>query len=402
MGLKDPRKLFGLLLAPFLVLGIGLVSPRRVYALSWAQVNTDGFGDSNNWGAICLQVFGDYIYVGISNSTDGGQIWRSQTGELGSWEAVTTDGFGDSENYEFSAFTTFNDYIYVSTVKMDGALAGAEIWRSQTGAAGTWSQVNDSGFGDDGNYGIRALEVLNGYLYAGTENANDGAEIWRTADGVSWTQVNSDGFGDWDNISADALKAYNGRLYAGVYNSSGAKIFRFSEEEMAWEEVVSDGFGDGKNWSVHLLEEFGGYLYAGTSTAAGGADLWRSETGDTGSWESVMTGGFGDVSNSWIGYQGAVVNGGFWVGTRAASGVGAELWYSSDGESWIQEGEGGFGDTGNYALYTATFKERLYIGFSNEMTGAEVWRSEVLPALSITTETLPSATVGSSYNQRSM
>ena len=44
---------------------------------TWTQVNTDGFGDSNNGGAYSMAVLGSYLYVGTRNTSTGAEVWRS-------------------------------------------------------------------------------------------------------------------------------------------------------------------------------------------------------------------------------------------------------------------------------------------------------------------------------------
>jgi hypothetical protein len=402
-----PLKILSSFLLSLFMLGVSLISPQEAYALySWTQVNEDGFGDANNWGTIRLYVSGDYLYAGTGNNS-GAQIHRTSDGTT--WEAVTSDGFGDTENYEFHAFADLDGYLYASTLEAAAPAnpTGAEIWRSQTGSAGSWVQVNTDGFGSADNTGARAMAVFGGYLYVGTDNDTTGSEVWRTSDGTTWEQINTDGFGDAVNSDSRALKVYNNYLYAGVYNgTAGGKLFRFpsdGDENSDWVEVVDDGFGDASNVVPLFLEEFDGYLYAGALNSDDGAELWRSASGDSGSWESVVTDGFGNNNNTWISYQGAVVNSVFWVGTRNGTD-GAQLWYSTDGTSFTQEGSDGFGDANNYALYATEFGEmspgRLYVGFSNSVGGTEIWRSEALAGLAITTSSpLPEATVGVSYNQ---
>ncbi len=393
--MKKPNKALILILGLFLVMGF-LFYPQKTKAYSWTQVNDDGFGDAANWGAIRLHVYNGYIYAGTGND-NGAYIYRSSDGTT--WETITNDGFGDVANDEFHAFANFGNYIYASTLKM---VAGAgEVWRSQTGAVGTWAQVSTDGFGDANNTGMRAMTVFGNYLYAGTENTTTGTELWRSATGNTgdWTQANADAFGAADS-DLRALKVYNNQLYAGTQDTiNGARTLR-SSDGTTWTPVVTGGFDGTDNTNVLFLEEFGSYLYAGTINTTTGAEIWRSATGNSGTWSRVVNTGFGTATNTWISYQGAVVNNIFWAGTRKAGGGGAaQLYYSTDGTTWTQEGTDGFGDANNYALFAITFKEMLYIAFSNATSGAEVWRTGDLATLSLLPDSLPSGTVGTPYSQ---
>ena len=44
---------------------------------TWNQINTDGFGDAYNNGALSMAVFWNSLYVGTGNNTDGCEVWRS-------------------------------------------------------------------------------------------------------------------------------------------------------------------------------------------------------------------------------------------------------------------------------------------------------------------------------------
>ena len=65
----------------------------------------------------------------------------------------------------------------------------------------TWTQVNQTGFGDINNNQGGNFMVFNDYFYASTWNEITGVELWRSLDGTTWTQVNVDGFGDSKNTS---------------------------------------------------------------------------------------------------------------------------------------------------------------------------------------------------------
>jgi len=73
--------------------------------LIWTQVNGDGFGDFNNKSACPTVVFEGYLYAGTKNVTTGGEIWRTKGiggPPFTDWEQVNTDGFGDSNNGNFA------------------------------------------------------------------------------------------------------------------------------------------------------------------------------------------------------------------------------------------------------------------------------------------------------------
>ncbi|HLC38675.1 MAG TPA: putative Ig domain-containing protein [Patescibacteria group bacterium] len=385
-----PRIVFYLLICFFIIFSFLPTTTKAADLYTWSQVNDDGFGNAANWGDIRLYVYGGYVFAGVSNTAAGAQIWRSANGTV--WSQVVSGGFSNADNDEIHAFVGHGGYLYATTITSGAGVL--EVWRSATGATGTWSQSGTDGLGDANNLGSRAVASFGGYLYVATENITTGTEIWRTTNGTSWDQTNTDGFGVAANTSTRSLSIFGGYLYAGVTNATGTKIYRSLDGE-SWTQVNTNGFGSAANSSTNLLQSFNGYLYAGTINSATGTELWRSANGTA--WTQANTDGFGSDNNIWVGYEGAVVNGVFWLGTR--NGVtGAQLYRSTNGTTWTKEKTDGFGSAANYALFAVTFNERLYVAFSNAGTGTEVWRSSPVDLLSITTTQLPNGTQGSSYS----
>jgi tripartite motif-containing protein 71 len=52
---------------------------RTTNGTAWAQINLDGFGNSNNYGPYfdhSVTIFNDILYVGTTNSASGGEVWE--------------------------------------------------------------------------------------------------------------------------------------------------------------------------------------------------------------------------------------------------------------------------------------------------------------------------------------
>ena len=231
-------------------------------------MRTDGFGEAANAGIDHLVEFNGQLYAGTWNETstapyytNGGQIWRSPTGNTGDWTKVVDIGFGVPTNGEVMRMAVFKNQIYAGTWSYGAP--GAEIWRSSTGNLGDWTKMVENGLNDATNVGVTTMETFNGYLYAGTYSYNsatsraNGCEVWRT-DGVSWTRVASDGFGDL-NCSRVSLAAFGDSLYAGagIWNpdtqsSPGGQVWRCTvasgcDEAGDWTLAASGGFGNPQN-----------------------------------------------------------------------------------------------------------------------------------------------------------
>jgi len=167
-------------------------------------------------------VFENYLYVGSYNTHAGGRIWRSSNGI--NWTQINTDGFGDPNNFMAFPATVFNGYLYTGT---RNEVTGGEVWRTENGL--DWTQVNVDGFSNASNIWSFVGPVFEGSLYVGTANEVFGGTIlvlsavcgnWANAAGMS------QGFGTIANVKAMPAVVFNCCLYAGTYNTiTGGEIW---------------------------------------------------------------------------------------------------------------------------------------------------------------------------------
>lgn len=296
-------------------------------------------------------------------------------GDLPGWQQVNSNGFGDQQTGEVSALEAFNGYLYAGTHHpIDPLLLydGAQIFRSPDGV--TWTPVTQPGFGIAHDYkppAILDLMVFNGYLYASTGQGDGPAQIWRSLDGIIWAPMTITGFSDPDTVDITAFAEYGGWIYAGATNLiSGAQIWRsFSGDNNTWTKVAPGGAGSAPA-SVTGFAVFGGALYAAVGSSAP-AQIWRSYGGD---WTTVMSGGFGNSLTTATGGM-AEFAGYLYVGAGNAVD-GAQLWRTNNGTSWEQAIPPGFGDPNNEKVEMVfVFQNQLYVSVKNVHTGIELWRS---------------------------
>ena len=368
----------------------------------WVQSNINGFGDRANSHILSLTPFGGYLYAGTYNwSGNGTQLWRK--GDGGDWTAVITDGFGSAYNAGIDHLIEFNDYLYAGTWADE--VNGGEIWRSSNGV--NWTRVVRRGFGDPTNGEVFRLAVFSDTLYAATWSyaTDHGAEIWRSGTGIAgdWIRVVTNGFGDASNQIV-AMDVFNGYLYAGTYNwnsatitSTGGAVWR-TNDGTTWTQVSTNGFGTGNNNAVSALATFNDYLYASTIYYPGaGAQVWRCQVCDGSDWQKVVDNGFGNANTR--GMSALQIFNGYLCFIVGNSTTGTEVWRTANGTNWEQMGFAGFGDSNNYAPYwdnsVAVFNNRLFIGTCNYANGGEVWRKSVVVAdfTASPTEGVPPLTV---------
>ena len=279
------------------------------------------------------------------------------------YSQINSDGFGDANNTMVNALAYFNGYLYAGT---NNSNAGAQIWR--TADDSNWEKVVDNGLTGATVTRVQYLIVFNSYLYAGTADSTHGGEVWRSANGTDWEQVGSDGMGSAANQTMHTGTVFDGYLYFSTINSNGAQIWR-SANGTDWEQANTAGFGKAQNSGIYGIYAFNSYIYAGTYNPAQGAELWRSANGTD--WELVFDGGNGNINDRSINGFGS--SDGYMIVTTWNNNDGSRVWRTTDGQNFIEVTNDGFGDTGNVNLpRVIDLCHEVYTGSSN-VTGAELW-----------------------------
>lgn len=366
----------------------------------WAQINPNGFGNPDNDSIFSLAGFKGAVYAGTSNS-DGAQLWRR---ENSGWHQVMSGGFGDAHNTAIDTLIGYNGYLYAGTANYitDETTAGAQIWRSLTGDASTWTQVVANGSGtstaDTANFEFFYFFTLNNpadHICATTytDTGVHGAEIWCSADGAAnnWTKSVSSGFGDATVSAIYSSAVHNGSLYFGTGAfSGGGKVWRTDLALGSPAQVNDPGFGVPENVIITSLAAYNGYLYAAAHhSTGGGVQVYRCQACNTNAdWTRVVDNGFGNpytrIMPALLVYHNQLyLVAGNLITFSPFVTQGMEVWETGDGapNTWRPYVLGGFDDVNNWAPYYGNsllvYHDLLYIGTSNFETGGELW--ELLP-----------------------
>jgi len=274
----------------------------------WQQINEDGFGDKQNFATRGIEVYDDYLVVGIwnfknlvfnkpwrprsflreflyetfVNKTDttrkyvvsnGCEIWCYNEEDwrplvAGSEEAIMPAGFGNRNNLEGSVLKEFKGFLYAFIYN---EIDGGQVWRTED-LFEEWELVVEGGFGNIYNKGVMVAEIFNDELYVGTMNFEHGNEIFRTSNGVNWTAVvggdsnTESGFGTKDNYYCHSMVAYNSYLYVGTTTNKGCEIWR-TQNGVNWVPVVAFGRIKAKLQGLAFSKGFGkGSLIDGIRT----------------------------------------------------------------------------------------------------------------------------------------
>ncbi len=353
--------------AVFFMLSLVLPAVCGAQWTNWAQINTDGFGNTNNFSAFSMAVYGGKLYVGTWNNPDGCGVWRCDGSGTGDWTQINTNGFGSANNRGAHAMAVYNDCLYVGTANNT---AGFEVWKYD---GSSWTRVAGGGLGDSANTWAGSMVVHDNILYLGTSFQ---AGVF-TYDGSTWTQINENGFGDSDNQQVRSLAVYGGKVYAGVYNTTdNANLYRYDGPTTSdWTLVASGGFG-GNFVEFRSLAAYDGKLFIGGSGWSTSCQVWEYDgaaftRNDPGA--SMQY----DAARCMTVFQGKL-----YVGTGNDSGVpsGGQVW-EYDGTTWDQVNDNGFGDTTNEAVHSlAADGSSLFAGVANsDGDGGKVFASVQAP-----------------------
>lgn len=293
------------------------------------------------------------------------------------WEQVNSNGFGNPQTGEVTSIEAFNGFLYAGTYNaIDPGLLfdGAQIFRSADGL--TWTPVIQPGFGNSHDIAPPAIldfTVFNNRLYAGTGRGN-ASQIWRSLNGTTWAPMDITGFSDPDNVDVTALTVYDGRIYAGVRNRvSGVQIWSsFTGDNNSWVQVAPAMPGTSPaSVTGFAVFDFDGGLYAAIESEDAPVQIWRSYGSD---WEVIVNDGFGDANTLSTG--GMVVFGTYLYVASGNTSSGAQVWRTTDGVTWAPAISPGFGDPNNTQVEMVyVFQNQLYAGVRNTVTGLEVWCS---------------------------
>ena len=350
----------------------------------WYMAADTGMGNIRNVG-MNMAVFKDMLIVGGTNYIDGARIWTSTNGV--NYNTITNDGLGDVQNTRFN-FSVFNNKLIISSCN---EIFGGGLWLSIDGA--NMLKTTMIGGRSPKNTcwvtGSQPGVVFNGYLYYGTTNKDQGAQIWRTNDGLKWAKVATGGLGSTGNFTFRPEIVYNNQLYVLSMNYDGFQLFRTSDGT-AWEKVVDNGFSAARFNKISCrLAAFNNQLYLITINQdrrqigrpiqivqdPAGFQLYSSTDGKK--WDRAAPDGFGNINNTTGEIK--VIGNQLYVETGYNFVDGSEIWRSSDGQKWQMIYK--TASPGSYHMNAAVYPylDTLYAVTNDLQYGVEVWQEDKNP-----------------------
>lgn len=353
---------------------------------TWTMFAGDGVGGSWPDGTyeVVYEVAGDSqnnIYVGLGSGQGDASVWHwngSAWTQIGGLGTAVVGGFG-------TGYTGATSLLYRSGVLYVGLTDtndGAELWRWQDDA---WTRLGGGYVNKSwGFYGMQSVEQMTqvgAYLYAGTGQTTAGnAQVWRY-DGQAWLMVGGQGInGSWAANTYEqvtSMASWQGQLYVGLGTTTNdAEVWRWNGS--AWSRIGGIGVNGSWNTSYEMVPSLlglGQYLYAGLGSSSGDAEVYRWDGsawlkigGD--SLNSGWTTGFDKVTSM------VVFEGKLHVGLGVTAGE-AEVW-SWNGSSWTKFAGDGLSGSWNTVYEEVqsmiVYNRQLYVGLGNTAGDAEVWR----------------------------
>lgn len=325
-------------------------------------------------GRLCL-------YAGGRGDTTS--LWRSETGEPGSWEPFWTldkegsiRGLAVHNGLLYMSF--YNDYSIVDRESSSDAMILA------TDGETVWT-VLDDGFGNKRNVGIFTIESFNGWLYAGTHNPLQGAQVWKLEGPdpeAPPVKVVSGGGPRWLNESFLTMQVWNDHLYVGAQASflmrligglKAADVIRIDRNDN-WEAVTGrcsiggerSGFGEPSNAYIWSMCEHDGWFYVGAYDIMPGLSYMLTHP-------RFVLGIMGIDCKTEAPEDKLLlltsVEMLFW-----RQNFGADLYKTQDGSKWYAVNLNGFGNPNNYGVRNMVSADgQLVLGLSNPYDGLEMW-----------------------------
>ncbi len=360
----------------------------------WAQQNLDGFGkqENNVWS---LASFKGVLFAGTWNQGgQGTQIFRKSSA---GWEDVVTNGFDDGSNQDIDHMFEFKGFLYASSINCTNdncsTSNGGQIWRSPDGY--TWQPVVTDGFGDrNRNVEIFHFFTVGSQLCASTWPFSGDAEIWCSDSGEqgTWSQIKDDVFKG--NITFPSAQQYNNVQFIGSMNSTGGKLYRKAllagAGPAVWTDTTLptsfavDGFTSVESMAVYSNNLYVAFSYSQADPIKSVA-IWRCHVCDGSDW---ILEGSNDMNNSGSSRSVSLValkTGVYAI--MANNDVGIQVWSAStkmiskdpsSAHVWTPMGFVGLGSSSNrspnHNNSTAVVNGTLYFGTLNFINGGGVWK----------------------------
>ena len=229
---SDNRFAFGFAFPDQLILGMNNKNGVQIWAGSTEQdlvpVVLNGLGNPNNTSFASNThkpvIFKGHTYLGVTNTRDGGQLWKSVNGM--DWQVVVDGGIDTPLNQSLQPLAIIAGQLFVKASRwsVDGKLS-YQLYHSNDGqswepvvieiqnsplerfASLTLEKLGDEVFLAVISDGLTTSSQASAMVNSFTE----GFSLLKTSDGIDWQQVTIAGINK-QNIQSAAVSSYGGHL----------------------------------------------------------------------------------------------------------------------------------------------------------------------------------------------
>ena len=285
--------------------------------INWTNVVPHFFVNMRNIFDMQSNTNGIFFGTGYGGSPTGAQVWKSTDGI--NWFAFSGPANGLYET-NFNVMVSLQGGKLYAGIGPPTTNGSAEVWERPADGSANWTKLLDFNTGLGSADGVLTNVGLS-FIYAppGAANAvflpcNNSATsncwIYETADGGATWHKNAaagTGFGDSSNPYISSMIEFNGYLYVGTGNpSEGAQMWRTPltnavnwSSTNAWQQVASGGLVNKSNGEFHRFAVGGGKLWIYLAASGPKAQVWCSDDGTN--WIQSNVDGFGIAANSMVG-----------------------------------------------------------------------------------------------------
>jgi subtilisin-like proprotein convertase family protein len=246
-----------------------------------------GTGTTDSMYVVRNSYYGSIIYKSAFDSNDPNDT-------TGAWDTVL-DLSATSMYTKIKSYCVFNNKLYVGTDQGGKFLSSADgnNWQQDT--------ITPMGFGDMYNTEFSAMAVYQGYMYVGTYNNNNNAQLWKSNDGTTWQMVTQ--FNGYQKITS--LNINNGGnelwvslqipkfavgLHGTILKTTDGATFTTSD---------NTGFGIANNNGTYgSTTQFGNYIYYNCQNE-GSMPQVQNSTGNLRL--PIMSGPYGEIWRTCLG-----------------------------------------------------------------------------------------------------
>jgi ELWxxDGT repeat protein len=219
-----------------------------------------------------LLAVGSTVYFAATNGSSGSELWKSDGTGVGT--LMVKDIFSGGSSSSPADLFAVGSSVYFTATASSG---NRELWKSDGTSAGTTlvREINASGAAFTSS-SFKPL-LLGGVLLFGADNGTNGVELWRSDGTSGGTFLVRDVVSGAGGSSPQMMTTLNGRALFTITNGASQELWASNGTSGGTVKLASlpafiDTLRSSDSWEV-----IGNTMYFAGASAAGGAELWKTD-----------------------------------------------------------------------------------------------------------------------------